>query len=68
VTSVLATFNCNTQVEFQGVGTMHVRWEVGAAVPVGSLSTRFIQVAAESSAPAMGRRSRVVLTTFRTDN
>lgn len=72
-TPVTNTFNCNTKAtgtggDFLGVGTMHVRWQVTAPVTVGSTSTRFISVSAESLAPAMTRRSRVVLTTFRTDN
>lgn len=73
VTSVITTFNCTTRAsgpngEFSGVGTMHVRWRVFPAVAVGSTSTHFIQVAAESMSPILARRSRVVLTTFRTDN
>jgi prepilin-type N-terminal cleavage/methylation domain-containing protein len=73
VTLVTTTYNCTTRssganAEFLGVGTMHVRWQIFPAVAVGSTTTRFIQVAAESMAPAVGRRSRVVLTTFRTDN
>ena len=72
-TPVINTFNCNTKGtggggDFIGVGTMHVRWQVAAPVVVGSTSVRFITVAAESRAPALARRSRVVLTTFRTDN
>jgi type II secretory pathway pseudopilin PulG len=55
-------------VDYKGVGTMHVRWRIWPPVAMGSLTTSFIQVAAESTAPAMGRRSRVVLTTYRTDN
>lgn len=55
-------------VDYKGVGTMHVRWRIWPPVAMGSITTSFIQVAAESTAPAMGRRSRVVLTTFRTDN
>lgn len=74
VTPVLATFNCDTQVsgtanpDFVGVGTLHVRWQISAPIPVGSIATRFVQVAAESRSPLIARRSRVVLTTFRTDN
>jgi type II secretory pathway pseudopilin PulG len=55
-------------VDYKGIGTMHVRWRIWPAVTTGTITTSFIQVAAESTAPAMGRRSRVVLTTFRTDN
>ena len=73
VTVVTTTFNCTTRghganSEFTGVGTMHVRWQVFAPITMGSTTTRFIQVSAQSVAPAVGRRSRVVLTTFRTDN
>ena len=73
VTAAATIYNCTTRAtgansEFSGVGTMHVRWEIAAPVVVGPVSTRFIQVAAESMAPAVGRRSRVVLTTYRTDN
>lgn len=71
-TPVTATFNCDTSAtlerDFAGVGTMHVRWQIGPGIAAGGTATRFIQVSAESRAPAMFRRSRVVLTTFRTDN
>jgi type II secretory pathway pseudopilin PulG len=73
VTAVNTTFNCTTKGtgrggDFVGVGSMHVRWLVGPPLTVGSTSTRFITVAAESRSAALARRSRVVLTTFRTDN
>jgi prepilin-type N-terminal cleavage/methylation domain-containing protein len=61
-----ASFVCNTPAnEFQGIGRIHVRWSitvVGGAAP----NTLLIQVAAESTAPAIGRRSRAFFTTLRT--
>jgi prepilin-type N-terminal cleavage/methylation domain-containing protein len=71
-TPVTATYQCNSittgpNAQFVGVAQVHVRWQIfppTAAAP----NTRFIQVAAESMAPAIGRRSRVLLTTFRTAN
>jgi prepilin-type N-terminal cleavage/methylation domain-containing protein len=67
-TPVVATYNCNSIVtganpQFRGVGRMHVRWSI-EVVPAAP-NTLFIQVAAESMAPAVGRRSRVVLTSVR---
>jgi prepilin-type N-terminal cleavage/methylation domain-containing protein len=73
VTPVTAGYNCDTtktlaDADFRGVGTMHVRWRIWTPVTTGSLTTTYIQVAAESRSLAMGSRSRVLLTTFRTDN
>lgn len=60
-------WNCDSPAtEFQGVGTMHVRWSVtpvGAAAP----GTFLIQVSAESAARAVGRRSRAFFTTLRSN-
>jgi hypothetical protein len=47
---------------------MHVRWQISTPMTTGSLTTTYIRVAAESRSAAMGSRSRVLLTTFRTDN
>lgn len=47
-----------------GGATIHVRWRI-VALP-GSTTTRFIEVQAQSLAPAMAVRSRAWLTTFRT--
>jgi Tfp pilus assembly protein PilV len=68
-TPVTATYNCNSiltgaNAQFTGVGRMKVRWEIIALAPA-SPDTHFIQVTAESMAPALGRRTRVLLTTFR---
>jgi len=70
VTPVTTTYNCNSvpigaNAQFVGVGRMHVRWQIFAPTAAAP-NTRFIQVTAESMAPAIGRRSRVLLTTFRT--
>jgi prepilin-type N-terminal cleavage/methylation domain-containing protein len=71
-TPITTTYNCNSittgpNAQFSGVGQMHVRWQVVAVGPAAP-NTLFIQVAAESRAAAIGRRSRVVLTTFRTSH
>lgn len=76
VTPVTATYNCDSStagdqffgVDFRGVGTMHVRWQIFAPVTTGSLTTTFIRMRAESTSPVMVGRSRVIMTTFRTDN
>jgi prepilin-type N-terminal cleavage/methylation domain-containing protein len=73
-TVAVNAFRCATRMsgangpDYAGVGTIYVRWQVGPAVAVGSTTTRVIRVAAESMAPAIRPRSRVLLTTFRTDN
>jgi prepilin-type N-terminal cleavage/methylation domain-containing protein len=64
------TYHCNTptsgaNAEFQGVGRMHVRWAV-TAIAGSTPPTMFIEVAAESEAPAVGSRSRASFTSFRT--
>lgn len=64
-TPVTATFNCNRQVP--GVGFFRVRWQISAPLTgQGFPDTRFIQVRAESLAPAIGLRSRADFTAFRT--
>ena len=59
-------WDCNTPVgEYQGVGQVHVRWSVTSMAPLAP-GTFAIQVSAESSARAVGRRSRALFTTIRT--
>ena len=63
-------YHCNTvttgpNAVFQGVGRMHVRWAI-TTVPGTVPATLYIQVVAESQAPAVGSRSRASFTTFRT--
>ena len=61
-----ASFNCNTPAtEFQGIGRIHVRWSY-TTVPLAP-GTFLIRVAAESTAPAIGQRSRAFFTTLRTN-
>jgi Tfp pilus assembly protein PilV len=63
-------WDCNTPIaagttEYQGVGQVHLRWSVTSMAPAAQ-NTFFIQVAAESTAPAIGRRSRAYFTSIRT--
>jgi type II secretory pathway pseudopilin PulG len=60
--AVVGTYRCFADV--QGVGRFNVRWQIEASPGAGA--TRYIQVVAESNAPALAARSRAWFTTFRT--
>jgi competence protein ComGC len=53
----------NRDVDLQGVGIVHVRWQVAALA--GQNQTRFIAVRAEGTGALTGARSRAEFTTIR---
>lgn len=64
--AVTAVYVCDARV--QGVGTVHVQWQI-IGPPLGAATTTlFIQLVAQPVAPGIGLRGRAAFTTFRTSN
>lgn len=63
--AVTAVYLCDARI--QGVGTIHVQWQIVNNLP-GAPQTYFINVLAQPVATGIGLRGQARFTTFRTSN